>query len=79
MCQCPKRGDLHFYTHWEPIQKMVFAECQCPKRGDLHFYKKSFIRILDDVLCQCPKRGDLHFYKTNIDITKFIKKDVSMP
>ena len=58
---------------------MVFAECQCPKRGDLHFYKKSFIRILDDVLCQCPKRGDLHFYKTNIDITKFIKKDVSMP
>ena len=38
MCQCPERGDLHFYER----KKNEIKEgpvCQCPERGDLHFYE----------------------------------------
>ena len=37
MCQCPERGDLHFY-HDAIYEVMLDELCQCPERGDLHFY-----------------------------------------
>ena len=37
LCQCPERGDLHFYQkeNWSSSPSNL---CQCPERGDLHFY-----------------------------------------
>ena len=39
MCQCPERGDLHFYFQ-DNITRIEASlqVCQCPERGDLHFY-----------------------------------------
>ena len=61
MCQCPERGDLHFYFMVLVVYAVVL--CQCPERGDLHFYKYfTMITGAKDFVCQCPERGDLHFY-----------------
>ena len=38
VCQCPERGDLHFYGEVFQIAYFAGFECQCPERGDLHFY-----------------------------------------
>ena len=39
VCQCPERGDLHFYLCMrQRIRIMNTCLCQCPERGDLHFY-----------------------------------------
>ena len=41
MCQCPERGDLHFYSTLMVHRKLTNAGlCQCPEWGDLHFYSK---------------------------------------
>ena len=40
MCQCPERGDLHFYPVTRIVMEMGQFECQCPERGDLHFYSQ---------------------------------------
>ena len=37
-CQCPERGDLHFYCMRTEEKKEPITVCQCPERGDLHFY-----------------------------------------
>ena len=37
LCQCPERGDTHFY--WKRSSERPKAcMCQCPERGDPHFY-----------------------------------------
>ena len=79
MCQCPERGDLHFYRSGK---RVVFAKekmCQCPERGDLHFYIWWYSGEKEsEWKCQCPERGDLHFYpKKPVVTTK--TDDVSMP
>ncbi len=38
MCQCPERGDLHFYESLFSKSEKDQSMCQCPERGDLHFY-----------------------------------------
>ena len=49
MCQCPERGDLHFYA--DPLYEIhTGSMCQCPERGDLHFYikKAGYKKIVAD-------------------------------
>lgn len=38
LCQCPEKGDPHFYR--KEISKQIDdgTLCQCPERGDTHFY-----------------------------------------
>ena len=62
-CQCPERGDLHFYgTALGVVANR--KKCQCPERGDLHFYDDTITRKKAAFCwCQCPERGDLHFYR----------------
>ena len=38
MCQCPERGDPHFYEFWDAEREGYEKVCQCPERGDPHFY-----------------------------------------
>ena len=38
LCQCPERGDLHFYADCVRLVGENRRMCQCPERGDLHFY-----------------------------------------
>ena len=78
MCQCPERGDLHFYVtghaHACPM-KMV----SMPWKGRPPFLlgmaqKGVHMKIIkrngaEAELCQCPERGDLHFY-TNKPVVK---------
>ena len=37
LCQCPERGDTHFYLI-EDLTDEAKKVCQCPERGDPHFY-----------------------------------------
>ena len=63
MCQCPERGDLHFYEMDFTPAIFTFLVCQCPERGDLHFYCICHAETCWTLwMCQCPERGDLHFY-----------------
>ena len=63
LCQCPERGDLHFYGNCMFMKRSKSMMCQCPERGDLHFYADC-VRLVGENrrMCQCPERGDLHFY-----------------
>ena len=65
LCQCPERGDLHFYYENRRDSYVSYKVCQCPERGDLHFYFQDNITRIEASLqvCQCPERGDLHFYE----------------
>ena len=57
MCQCPERGDLHFYTD-KSFKKCVAKACQCPERGDLHFYYQEPIGVvMSKVLCVNALKG----------------------
>ena len=38
LCQCPERGDLHFYFTVSDGEMAFSGLCQCPERGNLHFY-----------------------------------------
>ena len=62
MCQCPERGDLHFYVFTERFLK---CSCQCVnalKGATFISTLSKFPGIFISYRCQCPERGALHFY-----------------
>ena len=65
MCQCPERGDLHFYGL---IMKKMdeFSDCVNALKGATFIStgQKISLKVLG-LWCQCPERGDLHFYEVS--------------
>ena len=62
-CQCPERGDLHFYHEAEKKKAEKTKKCVNALKG------ATFISTINSgrdgtegKMCQCPERGDLHFY-----------------
>ena len=57
VCQCPERGDLHFYM--DRIMNMARhgLMCQCPERGDLHFYAIKVIADIQERICVNALKG----------------------
>ena len=64
MCQCPERGDPHFYTIWilqkrngngsgvNALKGATFISTTAGKADGSY----------RNVMCQCPEWGDLHFH-----------------
>ena len=66
MCQCPERGDTHFYFFKKKILIYTTACVNALKGATListrtHNYSTAYAKV-----CQCPERGDPHFY--NFDV-----------
>ena len=64
MCQCPERGDLHFYNK---KRKYVFQLSMCVNalKGATSISTNCCVpaMMVTSNVCQCPERGDLHFYQ----------------
>ena len=62
LCQCPERGDLHFYA--ETVDTLSADEAvSMPWKGRPSFLQRNPLEIqTHPKVCQCPERGDLHFY-----------------
>ena len=57
-CQCPERGDLHFYHDGSgQVWSKCLLLCQCPERGDLHFYNQSHSQNRRRSLCVNALKG----------------------
>ena len=76
LCQCPERGDLHFYFLFEKLKKERWL-CQCPERGDLHFHLIIDNTTFETAVCQCPERGDLHFHSFDLEKYKIMQHSVN--
>ena len=79
MCQCPERGDLHFYSIIIGSVKLL-ERCVNALKGATSI-STTDTRMLDaeEVTCQCPERGDLHFYVTVQEEAPSESVTVSMP
>ena len=80
MCQCPERGDPHFYIYTLP-QEQTTAIVSMPWKGRPSFlpYKRAGSGNTGIKRCQCPERGDPHFYLVKGIDDKILDKYVSMP
>ena len=66
MCQCPERGNLHFYVrhseeNWGEnccVNALIGATF-------ISTYTQLVEKGVDNVVGQCPERGNLHFYRAN--------------
>ena len=60
-CQCPERGDLHFYENIMIVGKLM--NCVNALKGATFISTgMTTAEKLRVEMCQCPERGDLHFY-----------------
>ena len=63
MCQCPERGDLHFYLH-TTRKGYEASSCVNALKGATFISTDGDFTDYDrlEYVCQYPERGDLHFY-----------------
>ena len=79
LCQCPERGDLHFYMSFLLLPRIQRILCQCPERGDLHFYIEKTVTKDGTVNCVNALKGatSISTMQTAIDLGRSFR--VSMP
>ena len=63
MCQCPERGDPHFYESRVPRPYRGIDYCVNALKGATLISTKvrRYLQLIQK-RCQCPERGDPHFY-----------------
>ena len=68
MCQCPERGDTHFYL-MQKSGETVEEQGVNALKGATLISTGDMIRSYSavDQMCQCPERGDTHFYRASVN------------
>ena len=67
LCQCPERGDLHFYVDRNKVFVAPYTRCVNALKGATFISTRTILFDREtDTMCQCPERGDLHFYRKMI-------------
>ena len=79
MCQCPERGDLHFYLESFPVMKALLMSVNALKGATSISTLPQFWLQDYSWMCQCPERGDLHFYRNGRKEKYMFRKKCQCP